>query len=884
MSKPTFLLSAFCLLALSLLPLQAQVPAETQTAQRSTTMAQSTAAPLPANETILYQFGASSTDGQRPSTDLIQASDGNFYGGTFSGGTEGNGTLYRINPSNGQYSVLYNFTGGNDGEGPYNLIEAADGNLYGVTNYFGVDGNAVTGGTIFQYNLKTSTLTTVYSFQNGGVAGFGDLVDDGKGTLYGVASDDNPTGSNDGSVWSFNYLTNTFTTLHAFSVTDGFQPVGGLVLAADGNLYGTTEWGGMYISGSPDVGGTNVGYGTAFVMATNGANFHTFHNFDNGGQGVEDGFWPTGDLVQGPDGNIYGFTYEGGTLGNKTGVFFQIVPNGTNSTLHSIYEFQSGDGNMPLYGRPFLGGDGNFYITGSQGGANSEGQIMQITTMGSKADAYDFGTNPADGFFAQNQPFESTDGNLYGVAPDGGANFAGNIYELLTTLPPVITLTPSSTAVSAGGSLTLTWSVTNAFSTNAQICFANSSDNTWTGSVATSGSATITTTSTSGVVTYAITCGGVETATVQVAVGTVPPEITTGRLAGGIVRSPYSQTLATLGGTAPFTWSVPSGSLPPGLTLSGSTGVISGTPTQSGTFTFSIQLTDSESTPQTATASFSIVIVPAPLVPPTVSVTATPSSVAIGQSTTLTATVTGLANVPTPTGTVQFESNGISLGSPVALSASGVATLSGQSFSTTGSYGIIATYSGDGNYTVGNVATATVTVTSPVIPAVAATPNTVTITAPGGTGTTTLKAINFADSSVTFSCTGLPTGAGCAFSPLSSTGTSTLQITTAGANTSENLFYPAGNNGPHETYALAIPGLLALVGLFGRRRRHPQWRKLLMLMVLLSAGMTVTACSGGKSGNSNVNVTATSSGASTVTVMAVDGSQSATVNLTLTVQ
>jgi MYXO-CTERM domain-containing protein len=310
--------------------------------------------------------------------------------------------------------------------------------------------------------------------------------------------------------------------------------------------------------------------------------------------------------------------------------------------------------------------------------------------------------------------------------------------------------------------------------------------------------------------------------------------------------------------------------------------VISGTPTQSGTFTFSIQLTDSESTPQTATASFSIVIVPAPLVPPTVSVTATPSSVAIGQSTTLTATVAGLANVPTPTGTVQFESNGSLLGSPVALSSSGIAILSNQSFSTTGSYGIIATYSGDGNYTIGNVATTTIAVTSPVVPAIAATPNTVTITAPGGTGTTTLKTINFADSSVTLTCTGLPTGAGCTFSPLSSTGTSTLQITTAGASTSENLFHPAGSNGPPETYALAIPGLLALVGLFGSRRRHSQWRKLLMLMVLLSAGMTVTACSGGKSGNSNV--TATPAGASSVSVMAVDGSQSATVNLTLTVQ
>jgi uncharacterized repeat protein (TIGR03803 family) len=878
--KSFHILPVLCLLALSFSPARAQSAGQTKAAakaQGTPARAETNAASLPASDNILYQFPASTTVAVEPSTSIMQASDGNFYGGTAGGGAYGYGTLYQLTPF-GKYTLLYSFTGGNDGKGPYNApIEASDGNLYGVTNYYGAYGTFQTGGTIYQYNLKTGALTTVYSFQYGGDAGFGELIDDGKGTIYGTANIDDPTGNNLGSVWSFNYLTQTFTTLHSFTGADGNSPVGGLVLASDGNLYGTAEFGGPYTAGSQQ----NFGYGTAFVIGADGSNFHVFHNFDNGGQGVEDGLWPTSSLIQGPDGNLYGFTFQGGTLGNQSGLFYQIVPNGVNSTFRSLYDFQAGDGNNPLHGRPFLGGDGNFYIAGSNGGAHSSGQVMQLSPSGTKADVYDIGTNPADGFTVDTQPFESTDGNLYDVATFGGATNQGNIFQILTTLPPVITLTPSAAVVNPGDSLTLTWAVTNAFSINAKACFAYSSDGSWTGAVPTTGNATVKPTLALGIMTYSFTCGGNETATATIVVGTIPPQITTTNLPGGMVRAAYAQTLGLLGGTSPYTWSITAGSLPSGLVLSASTGVISGTPTQSGTSSFTVQVKDSESTPLTATAALSIVVVPAPLVPPTVAVSASPSSIVLGKSTSLTATVTGLANVPTPTGTVQFAASGSALGAPVQLS-NGTATLPGQAPTATGSYGITATYSGDINYTAGNVATTTLTVTAPTLAAIVATPDTVMISSAGGNGSTMLKVLNFPDASVSFACSGLPKGAACSFGALSSSSTSALQITTTGGG-SASLVQPANGMGTRLMYALTLPGLFAVAGLFGRRKGYLRWHKMLMLAVLFCMGGLMTACSGG-SGSSVIVNNATPSGTSTVIVTATDGSQSAALNLTIVVQ
>ncbi len=128
-----------------------------------------------------------------------------------------------------------------------------------------------------------------------GSAPYAALIDDGKGALYSTAA--NGGVNQVGSVWSWNYHTNTFKTLYSFlGTTDGISPAAGLVLASDGNLYGVAGAGGT------------LQYGTAFVLGTDGSNFQVFHGFTNGADGGS-----PGDLVEYSDGNLYGINNSGGS-------------------------------------------------------------------------------------------------------------------------------------------------------------------------------------------------------------------------------------------------------------------------------------------------------------------------------------------------------------------------------------------------------------------------------------------------------------------------------------------------------------------------------------------------------------------------------------------
>ena len=93
---------------------------------------------------------------------------------------------------------------------------------------------------------------------------------------------------------------------------------------------------------------------------------------------------------------------------------------------------------------------------------------------------------------------------------------------------------------------------------------------------------------------------------------TSPLTISLTPLPQGVVNASYTGTLSVTGGTAPYTWSIASGQLPPGLSLAANTGIISGTPTASGTYSFAVSVVDSSSSPQSATATVPLTIAPAP--------------------------------------------------------------------------------------------------------------------------------------------------------------------------------------------------------------------------------------------------------------------------------
>jgi uncharacterized repeat protein (TIGR03803 family) len=190
-------------------------------------------------------------DGAGPVGGLIQAKDGSFYGTTLYGGANGAGTVFRITPS-GELKTLHSFGSAGDGANPYSqLVQATDENFYGTT----YSGGKHAHGTIFRM-AASGTLTTLYSFCSqkkctDGAYPYAGLIQATDGNFYGTTSQGGS--SNWGALFAFT-PEGVLTVLHSFcqekNCTDGADPVAGLLQAADGNFYGTTAQGGVYEDGT----------------------------------------------------------------------------------------------------------------------------------------------------------------------------------------------------------------------------------------------------------------------------------------------------------------------------------------------------------------------------------------------------------------------------------------------------------------------------------------------------------------------------------------------------------------------------------------------------------------------------------------------------------
>jgi uncharacterized repeat protein (TIGR03803 family) len=255
---------------------------------------------------------------------------------------------------------------GADGATPVDtpLVQGVDGNLYGTTLGGGANGQ----GTVFKMTTA-GALSVLYSFCS---------------------------------------LTNC---------ADGAQPYGGIVLASDGNFYGTTSQGGA----------ANGISGTVFKITTAGK-LTTLHSFDG-----TDGARPNAPLIQAANGALYGTTQNGGP--SNSGTFFKITPRGTLTTL---YYFSGELLNGPLV----QANNGNFYGTSEWGGANGHGSIFKLTPSGSFSILYSF--DSTDGSAPSCGLLQASDGNLYGTTYQGGsnntcANGCGTVFKItlggaLTTL------------------------------------------------------------------------------------------------------------------------------------------------------------------------------------------------------------------------------------------------------------------------------------------------------------------------------------------------------------------------------------------------------------------------------------------------------------------
>lgn len=388
---------------------------------------------------------------------LIQGSDRFLYGTTSQGGALASGTVYKM-ALDGTFTILYEFSGGPSGAGPRSIVQGIDGFFYGVTQF----GGAFDRGTIFRM-MPEGDVTILYNFSGGldggcPISGL-TLADDG--TFFGTT----PIGGSADLGVIFRMTTaGNVTTVHAFegNNSDGAAPMAGLVLASDGNFYGTTAFGG-------------TGAGTVYRLSASGV-FSLLASFGSAG----DGALPRASLLRTSDGSLYGTTSRGGVL--DFGTVFRIAPSGVFSIVHDFVDdgldgtrpvaglIQSADGSFygttygtfetEFYGtygtvfrmttsgavtllHTFTGGsDGlgpaaslletqnGFLGTTIGGGSHGMGTVFRVTSSGTTTIVHDFAGGSADGAQPKAALVPGSDGNFYGTTARGGSADRGTIFRM----------------------------------------------------------------------------------------------------------------------------------------------------------------------------------------------------------------------------------------------------------------------------------------------------------------------------------------------------------------------------------------------------------------------------------------------------------------------
>ena len=339
---------------------------------------------------------------------LAQGRDGNLYGTTWGGqGGLNYGTVFKATPS-GEVTTIYSFSG-SDGTGPAGgLTLGSDGDFYGTTT----NGGTIGYGTIFKITAA-GVLTILHSFGSSDAYPYSPPVQGKNGAFYGVTSS--------GTAYSIT-SSGTYKLLSTSIPYYSYSP---LLLASDGNFYGTSWQGGATYNGS------------VYRMSATGA-VKVIHNF--GGDGVA----PIGGLVQGSDGLLYGTTTKGGS--KYSGIVFKITTAGKLTVLHEFDCGSTTDGCAPYPGL-VLGTDGNFYGATSQGNTDGSalyGTLFKITKTGAYTRVYTFDqTHGADQLATATQ---HTNGIIYGLTDEGGAYQTGVFYSLALGLKPFVFLLTNSGA------------------------------------------------------------------------------------------------------------------------------------------------------------------------------------------------------------------------------------------------------------------------------------------------------------------------------------------------------------------------------------------------------------------------------------------------------
>ncbi|HXM61564.1 MAG TPA: choice-of-anchor tandem repeat GloVer-containing protein [Terriglobales bacterium] len=391
----------------------------------------------PGSENVLYSF-AGGSDPKLPYGGLVLDKAGNLYGTTEFGGTNNQGTVFEIIANtNGSWteSVLYNFTGGEDGGQPYgSLTFDSSGNLYGTTNFGGSTNCNLGCGTVFELTPGSGgwTESVLYTFSgdSDGREPYARLLFDAAGNLYGTTllggNVTSACSSGCGTVFKLTHGSSGWTesVIYAFEGgTDGASPYDGLAFDAAGNLYGSTYAGGTSSSGA------------IFKLAPGSSAWteSVIHSFNGGYDGAN----PYGDLILDAAGNLYGTTFQGGHYGY--GMVFELSPTPKRGwkerLLHGFANTPAGnpvagllmDAAGNLYGTTMLG------ITETSCGGGC-GALFKLTpgTGGNWTYkvVHDFGKG-TDGYHPSGDLILDSTGNLYGTTQAGGAQGSGMVFEIM---------------------------------------------------------------------------------------------------------------------------------------------------------------------------------------------------------------------------------------------------------------------------------------------------------------------------------------------------------------------------------------------------------------------------------------------------------------------
>jgi uncharacterized repeat protein (TIGR03803 family) len=354
---------------------------------------------------VLYNFTGGS-DGEFPEWgSLVQDKAGNLYGATQWGGTSDWGTVFKVTKS-GAETVLYSFTGGSDGGQPYSGLVLSGNTLYG-TAYEGGSGY----GVVFELNIKTGIYTVLCPLTGaaGGANPTAGLVRDKAGNLYGTTLWGGS--SNYGVVFKVVPKTKKLTVLHRFDSNDGDHPYSGLTLS-------TTE---KVLFGTASAGGSSNN-GVVFSLTIKTGTYTVLYNFTGG----SDGGGPWGTLALDPKGNLYGTTIGGGSSNcpNGCGTVFEVVPKTKKETV--LYSFTGEpDGAWPYGG--VIDKNGALYGTTGYGGANGNGTVFELVE-GTETVLHSF--YGSDGAYPLCGVIMDSSGDLFGTTVDGGTYGAGVVWEI----------------------------------------------------------------------------------------------------------------------------------------------------------------------------------------------------------------------------------------------------------------------------------------------------------------------------------------------------------------------------------------------------------------------------------------------------------------------